>query len=83
MRQSDKEILVNKAKLLNVQHRRKFDISYSIPDAWEAWIIEVHEDTPAEITPEWLEANPEKWDWYDCLDRGGDNMADLTVDGER
>lgn len=73
---------------------KSFIVSYAIPDAWEVWHIdltdegqvafdaEVGEDhTPAEAE-EWLNANPDLWDYFDLKDRGGFNMEDFTMEEE-
>lgn len=55
-------------------------ISFDIPDSWELWSIEIDDDCPDEITAEWLEANTDKWEFYDLEDRGGDTRANLIVE---
>lgn len=61
---------------------RNVIISYDVPRAWETWIIELHDDEVKEsdITPEWLLANPEKWEYFDLKDRGSDGMENLIVE---
>lgn len=58
-------------------------ISYTVPDAWESWIIQVNDpDAPEELTEDWLLANSESWEWYDMKDRGGDGMTDIVVEDQ-
>lgn len=56
-------------------------ISIDVTQAWECWSIDVDYDgDPDDITAEWLEANPDKWDWFDIKDRGYSTQENLTVE---
>ena len=58
-------------------------ISYEVTDAWEMWYIDITDpDAPEEITPEWLQENPDAWEWFDLKDRGGGNMVANTLEVE-
>jgi hypothetical protein len=62
---------------------RKLVISYDVPDASELWIIEIiDEDAPKEITPKWLNENPEGWVYVDLKYRYGEGMTNLVVEEE-
>ena len=56
-------------------------VSYDVTDAWEVWDIIVSDPPTNEpITSSWLEANPDKWDYHDFRDRGGDTLANLNIE---
>jgi len=58
---------------------RKAVIKFDIPDAWEKWSINIVEDSPEEITYDWLMSNLDKWEWFDIVDRGGEDMKDMDI----
>lgn len=58
-------------------------VSYEVTHAWEMWYIDItDDDAPAEITVEWLEENPDKWEYFDLKDRGDGGMAAGTLEVE-
>jgi len=73
---------MKKAIPLNVDHERDYIISFNVPDAWQIWRITVHKDSPREITPKWLDENPDLWDFESNEDSGGDAMEDIVIEQE-
>ena len=62
---------------------RSIKVSFEIPDAWELWYLDIlDDDAPDEITPEWLDENPDKWEWIDMKDRGGDQRSNFMVEDQ-
>ena len=46
-------------------------VTMDVTEAWECWRIEVTTDQPEDkITPEWLSANSDAWEFIDLKDRG-------------
>jgi hypothetical protein len=55
-------------------------ISYDMIAAWECAYISIDDaDAPEELTPEWLLANSDKWEWEDIKDRGDSGMDGSTL----
>jgi hypothetical protein len=76
---------MKKAIPLNVDHERDYIISFNVPDAWQICRITVYKDSPREITPKWLEENPNLWDfdiYADERESGGDAMEDIVIEQE-
>jgi hypothetical protein len=59
---------------------KKAVIKFNIPDSWEQWSINIDDDSPEIITQDWLVNNLDKWEWFDLLDRGGDDMIDMDIE---
>lgn len=54
---------------------------FDVTKAWECWRIEITTDVPEdEITPEWLNANPDAWEFYDLKDRGYEALTLRAVE---
>lgn len=58
-------------------------ISFDTPKAWECWLIDITDDNaPEEITVEWLEANPDGWEYFDLVDRDAGTHENIVIDDD-
>lgn len=59
---------------------RQARISFGVVKAWEEWIIDVDDDAPQELTPEWLEGNEDKWSLSFLTDSGDSGREEIEVE---
>lgn len=58
---------------------RSAEISWDVTNAWETWSVEVPDDAPNPITPEWVMDNMEKIEFVDLKDRGHWGMKNPEI----
>lgn len=71
---------------------RMFHVSYSVPDAYEVWSIELTpegqeeydqtfgDDPDEQAVGNWLHENPDLWEYSDLKDSGGTDMTDFQLE---
>lgn len=62
---------------------RSATITYDVADAWETWYIDITDpNAPEVITPEWLLANRDGWEYFDLKDRGAGEIIEASLEVE-
>jgi hypothetical protein len=61
---------------------RSVRISWTMIDAWESWIVEVPDDAPKPLTPEWVNENFDKIEFVQMKDGGCSSMENPEIDYE-
>ena len=59
---------------------RELHVSFDLIEAWESWRLVITDpDAPDEITLQWLNDNPNGWDWVHQVEGNNSGMTNLVI----